>query len=252
MSLDSILDFYWCMAKIMMPKSETVKIVNSLANLNLDLYQKHQVIDMLQAAATLSLKTTEDIDWKKDIEKKLAGLSKKLEENDNLNTAKSMPMNISALYKSLVFFEAKYGIQQIPEYFSSKQMEFFKQEWLRSIKRFRASKLEEVIADIIKQYIQEQNLNKSIQQNSLADIFIVDIIIEPNIVVEINGKSHFIKDSSLNVHKDYYAGNYLTKIEYLKLKGYKLVMLNQHEFEDILDNQQELKNFVIERIAPYL
>ena len=93
-------------------------------------------------------------------------------------------------------------------------MKYFKGVWYTySLKYFKNSRDEIKIFNLIKNIFQKENINQKVVANRLVASYFVDIFIEPNICIEVNGIYHYSgveRDSN-----NQFNGNFAVKINCL-------------------------------------
>jgi len=252
--LNQIMELFWYLGKTNTGQKspELIKLSNSLLNLCCPLYTRYQMADAMQSAASLSEMTKDGlIDWKKDFQYKLQTFSDKCEYWEPMRTEEVPLYSITSLYKNLEYIQVKHGLKYA-DYFSSEQIQYLKDEWFKSLRRYRTSKLERRIHDMLISLFKKNNIKNRLQANKLIGVYQIDIFIEPNIILEINGDYHSPRTSSLELIKDAHFGNYLIKKSLYENQGYNLIMLDYHEFEEIQYNDEKFGQFLMNKIQPYL
>ena len=254
LSINQISEIFWYLGKTATGKQspELIEISNNLLNLCFSLFTKFQLADTMQSACALSLIAPPDIiDWKKDFEYKMNIFAEKFKGWDPSKT-RSVPFySINSLYKNLTFINLKFGIDAF-NYFTPSQIDHLKREWFNSLKRYQSSMAEKKVYEVLSKHFRKNNIKKIIHTNKLVDLHNVDIFIEPDLIIEVNGVVHFPKNSSLEIIKNTFYGNNLIKSSILQEKGYKLVLLNYFDFTDILNDQEKLEAFILQKTLPYL
>ena len=251
--LNQIMELFWYLGKTNTGQKspELIKLSNTLLNLCCPLYTRYQMADAMQSASSLSEMTGDEfIDWKRDFEYKLGVFSEKCENWEPMKTQEMSLYSITSLYKNLEYIKAKHRIDYA-DYFSQEQIQYLKDEWFKSLRRYRTSKLERRIHDVLIKLFKNNNIKKNIQANKLIGVYQIDLFVEPNLILEINGDYHFPRTSSLELIKDAHFGNYLIKKSLYEQQGYDLIMLNYYEFEDIQYDEEKLGEYLMEKMKPY-
>ena len=87
-----------------------------------------------------------------------------------------------------------------------------------------------------------------IHREKSIDIYIVDIFIEPNIIMEVNGPSHFVGSNHLNIGEQYMDGKSLMKQKILKeCLNYQFINIGYQEWYNLKGVNAKI-NFLSEKV----
>lgn len=119
-------------------------------------------------------------------------------------------------------------------------------------------KLQQNIEEMGKLFLRVENRNKSRLQNEIEsflirmkinyfseilidEVFVVDFLIEKDIILEVNGPSHYIDVFDYNSHQVLENQNTATKTKLLQARGYKVINLAYWQWSYYKERKKEIE-----------
>lgn len=93
-------------------------------------------------------------------------------------------------------------------------------------------------------------MKNKVHTNRTIGIFVYDIFIEPNLIIECNGKHHYLVDTAQNVIDEEFNGKDIIKHEFAHRDGYNLVVLDDHKLN--WNDKTIFERQVLEKLDPFL